>query len=233
MYRPAHRLIFIALSTACLAGSPARADDLQNQVVAVAAATRANMYSFRRTVTINSNLAKPKVYIEQFDPRQPAGNQWTLISVDGHAPSAREADNARNSARDPFPPYVAVAKWFGGPATRSETAPNYATYQFASLLPGTLKFGSHDASPDTQAEAVVNRAGSAPFIEQVHMTSTKGFNTMMVASLKSLTFTMRYRQMPDGSVVPVDALSDITGSAMGKSGQMHTTATFSDFQAVQ
>lgn len=233
MYRPSHRLILIALSGACLAGGPARADDLQDQVVAVANATRANMVGFRRTVTVESNLAKPKTYVQQFDPRQPAGAQWQLISVDGHAPSAKEAEDARKSTRDPFPPYVAVAKWFGAPAARSETAPGYAIYQFASLLPGTLKFGSHDASPDTQAEAVVNTKGTAPFIEQVHMTSTKGFKTMMVASLRSMTFTMRYRQLPDGSIVPADAISDITGSAMGKSGQMRTTATFSDFQTVQ
>jgi hypothetical protein len=126
-----------------------------------------------------------------------------------------------------------MSKWFGAPAMRSDTAPGYVTYRFASLLPGTLKFGSHDASADTQAEALVNMKGNVPFIERVNMTSTRGFRMMLVASLGSMTFTMRYRQLPDGYVVPLDALSDITGSAMGKSGQMHTTATFSDFQAAQ
>lgn len=37
----------------------------------------------------------------------------------------------------------------------------------------------------------------------------------MRASLQSMTITMRYRQLPDGSIVPADAISDITGSAMG------------------
>jgi hypothetical protein len=232
MYRPDHRVLFIALATACLATSAARADDLQDRVVAVANATRANMYMFRRTITIDSDVAKRKTIVQQFDPRQPAGSQWSLISIDGRTPTAKEADDARKSTRDPFPPYVAVAKWFGGPAMRSETAPGSATYQFASLLPNTLKFGSHDASADTQAEAVVNMKGSAPFIEQVHMTSTRGFRMALVASLGSMAFTMRYRQLPDGSIVPLDAESDMTGSALGKSGRMHTSATFSDFQAL-
>jgi hypothetical protein len=44
---------------------------------------------------------------------------------------------------------------------------------------------------------------------------------------------MRYRQLPDGNVVPLDAISDMSGSALGKSGQVHTSATFSDFQAAR
>lgn len=201
--------------------------------MAVARATRTDTYSFRRTIVIESDVAKRKVFVEQYDPRRAPADQWSLISVDGRAPTQKETEDRRKSQRDPFPPYFAMSKWFGAPAMRSDTAPGYVTYRFASLLPGTLKFGSHDASADTQAEALVNMKGNVPFIERVNMTSTRGFRMMLVASLGSMTFTMRYRQLPDGYVVPLDALSDITGSAMGKSGQMHTTATFSDFQAAQ
>ncbi len=227
----AHRLIFIALSIAGLVGSAAHADPLQDQVAAVARATRTDTYSFRRTTVIESDVAKRKTVVQQFDPRRPSGDQWVLVSVDGRTPTAKEAEDARNARRDPFPPYPAVSKWFAAPATRTETAPGYVTYQFASLPPGTLKFGSHDASADTQAEAVVNMKGSVPFVERVRMSATRGFKMMMVASLGAMNFTMRYRQLPDGNIVPLDAASDITGSAMGKSGQMHTTATFTDFQA--
>jgi hypothetical protein len=233
MCKPANRLIIIALSTACLAGGAARADPLQDQVVASARATRTDTYGFRRTIEIESNLAKRKVFVEQFDPRRPAPDQWAIISVDGRPPTSKEVADRRKSQRDPFPPYFAVSKWFGAPATRSETAPGYVTYQFASLPPETLKFGSHDASADTQAQALVNIKGNVPFIERLNLTSTKGFKMMLVAALGSMTFTMRYRQLADGYIVPLDALSDITGSAMGKAGQMHTSASFSDFQAMR
>lgn len=223
----------IAGAAAYLASGEARADTLQDQVVAIANATRTDMYSFRRTIVIDSNAAKRKVLLQQFDPRRPSGDQWVLMTVDGRTPTSKETQDARNAGRDPFPPYFAVAKWFGGPATRSETAPGYVTYQFQSLLPGTLKFGSHDASADTKAEALVNIKGNAPFIEELRLASTRGFRTMLVASMGSMTYTMRYRQLPDGNVVPLDAVSDINGSAMGKSGQMRTSATFSDFQAAQ
>jgi hypothetical protein len=230
MFRP---LFAIAVAAVCLAGGGARADTLQDQVAAVARATRTDTYSFRRTIVIDSNVAKRKVMLQQFDPRRSPGDQWVLMTVDGRAPTSKEVEDARNAGRDPFPPYFAVSKWFGGPATRSETAPGYVTYQFESLVPGTLKFGTHDASADTRAEALVNVKGNVPFIEELRLTSTRGFKMMLVASMGSMTYMMRYRQLPDGNVVPLDAVSDINGSAMGKSGLMHTSATFSDFQAAQ
>lgn len=230
---PDSRLIAIAMISACLAGGEARADALQDQVVAIARATRTDTYGFRRTIVVESNLVARKVVEEQFDPHRPMGDQWVLLSIDARPPTRKEAADAYKARRDPFPPYPAVAKWFGAPAARSETTPGYVTYRFASLWPGTLKFGSHDASPDTQAEALVNVKGNVPFIEEVRMTSTKGFSMMLVASMKSMTFTMRYRQLPDGNIVPLDAVSDMIGSAMGKSGQAHTSATFSDFQAAR
>jgi hypothetical protein len=230
MFRP---FLVIAGAAAYLASGQAHADTLQDQVVAIAKATRTDVYDFRRTIVIDSNVAKRKVVLQQFDPRRPSGDQWVLITVDGRTLTSKEVEDARNAGRDPFPPYFAVSKWFGAPAIRSETAPGYVTYKFESLLPGTLKFGSHDASADTKAEALVNIRGNVPFIEELHLVSTKGFRIMLVASMGSMTYTMRYRQLPDGNVVPLDAVSDINGSAMGKSGQVHTSATFSDFQAAQ
>ncbi len=230
MFRP---FLIVAGAAACLAGGGAHADTLQDQVVAGAAAARADNYGFRRTVVVESNVQKRKVLLQQFDPRRSPGDQWVLISVDGRTPTSKDVADARNAGRDPFPPYFAVAKWFGGPATRTETAPGYVTYQFDSLVPGTLKFGSHDASPDTKAHALVNIKGAVPFIEELHLASTRGFRMKLVASMNSMTYKMRYRQLPDGNIVPVDAVSDMEGSALGKSGQVHTSATFSDFQAAQ
>jgi hypothetical protein len=230
MLRP---FLLIALAAASLASGEARADALQDQVVSIARQTRTDLYSFRRTIVTESDLVKRKAMLQQFDPRRPATDRWVLVNVDGRAPTSKETEDARNGGRDPFPPYFALSKWFGAPATRSETAPGYVTYRFASLLPGTLKFGSRDLSADTTAEALVNIKGTVPFIEELRLASAKGFNMMLVASVSSMTYMMRYRQLPDGNIVPLDAVSDINGSAMGKSGQLHTSAIFSDFQAAQ
>ncbi|MDT9600192.1 hypothetical protein [Sphingosinicella rhizophila] len=107
------------------------------------------------------------------------------------------------------------------------------TYRFARLPAGTLRIGSHDASAHTQAEAVVNVKGKTPFVERIKFTSTRKFRLMLVASVRSMTITGRYTLLPNGAAVPAEASSLLDGSMLGKSGQMKTVATFSDFRAAR
>jgi hypothetical protein len=216
--------------TACGLSGAARADDLQNQVLAAARATRADIYAFRRTLVIERSGQPRKVLVEHFDPARAAAEQWSLVSVDAHAPTAKELADARKAKRGPVPSYGEVAKWFGAPATRSDTAPGYATYRFARLPKGALQIGSHDASADTQAEALVDIKGKVPFVERVRLSSTKGFSMMLVASVKSMTIAGQYRLLPDGHAVPAGSSSDMTGSFLGKAGAMRVGVTYSDFQ---
>ncbi|MEG3145732.1 hypothetical protein U1839_13810 [Sphingomonas sp. RT2P30] len=225
-------LISVALAAGSVAGA-ADADTLQDQVLAMARNTRSDAFSFRRTMVMESTGSARKVVIEQFDPRRPAGAQWSLISVDGAAPTAKQVEQSRKAKRGPVPSYAQIAEWFGAPATRSDHAPGYVLYRFARLPQGALKIGSHDASADTQAEALVNTRGGVPFVEQVRLTSTKGFRMMLVALLQSMTISGHYRLLPDGHAVPADSASNLTGSLLGKAGQIKTTVTYTDFQKVR
>ncbi len=211
----------------------AHADALQNQVLAMARSTPSDAFSFRRTMVMESTGSARKVVVEQFDPRRPAGAQWSLVSVDGAAPTAKQVEQSRKAKRGPVPSYAQIAEWFGAPATRSDHAPGYVVYRFARLPQGALKIGAHDASADTQAEALVNTRGGVPFVEQVRLTSTKGFRMMLVASLQSMTISGHYRLLPDGHAVPADSASNLTGSLMGKAGSIKTSVTYADFQKVR
>ncbi|PTS87234.1 hypothetical protein DBR17_06365, partial [Sphingomonas sp. HMWF008] len=165
--------------------SAAQADALQAKIVATARATPTARYAFRRTLTVERSGAAAKTYVEQFDPRRAAADRWTLVSVDGRAPSAKDIASSRKTKRGPTPSYAQVADWFGAAATRSEVKGG-VLYRFARLPKGMLKIGSHDASADTQAEALVNTSGAVPFVEHVRMVSNKSFSVMLVASLKSI-----------------------------------------------
>lgn len=227
-----HLLVAGAVAVS-LSANGARADDLQNQVLAAAKATRRDGFAFRRTLAIERTGAARKVFVEQFDPRRPAAQQWSLLSVDGRAPTPKETANSLKATRRKVPSYAEIAEWFGAPATRSDGAGGSVVYRFARLPAGTLKIGSHDASPDTQAEALVNTRGKVPYVERVRFASTKGFSMMLVASLKSMVVDGRYRQLADGRVVPAESASAISGSMMGKTGQMKTSATYSDVVPVR
>ena len=226
-------LTAVALAALLMIASTAQADELQNRLVAAQRAARADSYRFRRTILIDRTGAARKTLVEQFDPRQPAPQQWQLVSVDGHAPTAKEADQSRKAKRGPVPSYAELAPWFGAPAVRSEPAPGYVSYRFAHLPAGSFKIGSHDASADTQAEALVNIKGAVPFVERIRLSSTKGFRMMLVASVTSMVINQSYRLLPDGHVVPNGSASDISGALFGKAGQLRSSATYADIEAVR
>ena len=222
----------VAIAGLALAGA-AQADTLQDQVLAAARATPRDGYAFRRTLSIERTGSARKVYVERYDPRQPPAARWTLVSVDGRAPTAKETAQSAKVKRGPTPSYAEIADWFGGAATRSDTAPGYVTYRFARLPAGGLKIGSHDASADTQGEALVNVKGRTPYVERVRLMSTKGFRMMLVASVDGMTLSGRYTALGDGRIVPAESAAVITGSVVGKSGQVRTTTVYADFQPVR
>ena len=221
------------IAIALLPTSLAHADELQSQLLAAAKATRADAYSFRRTLAFERTGAARKVVVEQYDPRRPATDQWTLVSVGGRQPTSKEMAQARKNKRGPVPSYAQLSEWIAAPATRSDPAPGLVLYRYARLPAGTLKLGSHDASADTRAEALVNTHGTTPYVERVRFTSTKGFRMMLVASLQSMVVESRYRQLSDGAAVPASVTSDIQGSMMGKAGQLKSEMTYSDVQRVR
>lgn len=227
------RTLTVSVLTSLLWVGAARADDLQSEVLAIARATPTNAYSFRQTMVIERTGSARQVLVERFDPRRPAANRWSLVSVDGRAPTAKEAERAQKARRGPTPSYADLAKWFGAPATRTNTETGYVTYRFARLPKNTLKLGSHDASADVMAEALVNTKGKVPFVERVRLTSTKRFRMMMVASVQQMAFTRRYRLLSGGHVVPAESASDISGSLLGKSGHIQSAVSFAEFEAVR
>lgn len=232
MMKFTRQMIALALTTGGLAGV-AHADALQDQVLATARATRSDIYAFRRTIAIERTGAARQVFVEQFDPRKPAAQQWTLVSVDGRAPAEKDLNGWRKGDRGPVPSYGQIAKWFGGPATRSDGPAGYVTYRFARLPAGALKIGSHDASADTQAEALVNTQGRIPYVERVRLVSTKSFRMMLVASVQSMAMSGHYRQQADGVPVPAESTSRIIGALFGKDQTIQAVATYSDFQKVR
>lgn len=211
----------------------AHADALQGQLLAAAKAVSRDAYAFRHTIAIERSGAPRKVIVESFDPRRAAADRWTLVSIDGRAPTAKEIAQARKVKRQPTASYADLADWIGAPATRIATTPGSVTYRFARLPAGVLKIGSHDASADTAAEAVVNTAGPTPFVERVRFTSATSFRMALVVSIQTIAISARYQMLPNGQPAPADTASVMTGSLLGKAGQLRATVTYSDIQAVR
>ena len=222
-----------AALTVSLAG-PALADPLQDQVLAAMRRVDTADVAFTSTTAIERTGAKAQEIVTRYDPRAAAGKRWTVVRIDGRAPTAKEATQVLKAANgSPIPTYARLARWFGGAATRVAQTPGSVTYRFARLPAGVLKIGKHDASADTVADAVVNTAGRAPFVERVRLTSSSAFRMMLVAKVERYAFTSSYAPLPDGRPFPSGSDGDMAGSLMGKAGVLKTRTRFGDARATR
>jgi hypothetical protein len=211
----------------------AHADALQQQVLAVAKTVTPRDFAFTQTLHAQRTGKPASDVVQRYDPRRGAG-AWTLIKVDGRAPTAKEnADAAKRFAKAQVPSYARISEWFGGPATRTATTPTSVTYRFASLPKGTIKIGSYDASGHTSADAIVNMAGRIPFVERVRFSSNTAFRMMLVAKVERFIVNSTNRLLPDGRPVPASVMTEFAGSFMGSAQTMKIQMTYSDIQGVR
>ena len=221
------RLVAPALLAAVLAAAPAQADPLQDQLLAQMRRTDTGAVAFTATTRIERTGAAAREIVTRYDPAAPAGRRWRVLRYDGRAPTAKEAADVLKAANaGPLPSYARLARWFGAPATRVAQAADSVTYRFARLPAGALKIGSHDASADTAAEAVVDTSGAVPLVSRVRLTSTQGFRMMLVARVDRYAFTSTYARLPDGRPFPAAVDAEIGGAMMGKGGTLVTRVRY-------
>ncbi len=211
----------------------ASADPLQQQVVAAARSVTAADFAFTQNIRLERTGATTRDVVQRYDPRR-AKPGWTLIRVDGRAPTPRESKDAIKAAtRTPTPSYARIADWFGAPATRVATTPTSVTYRFARLPKGAIKMGPFDPSENTMVEAIVNTAGRIPFVERARFTSRAPFKVFVVAKVDRFVVDTTHRLLPDGRPVPATTAFEFTGSLMGKPQTMKSQTRYAEVQGVR
>jgi hypothetical protein len=220
----------LAAAGAMIVAVPAAADPLQERVLAGMKASDTGNVAFEQTTRIERTGAKATEIITRYDPRNPA--RWTVVRIDGRAPTAKETtDIVKAATRSPTPSYARMARWFGAKTTRVAEAPGHVTYRFAGLPKGIVMMGKHDGSADTVADAVVNTSGPTPYVERVRFTSSKPFRMMLIAKVDRYVIAASYAPLPDGRLFPSATDSDIAGSLMGKAGNIRTRSRYAGMQA--
>ncbi|MDQ2891491.1 MAG: hypothetical protein M3R64_00175 [Pseudomonadota bacterium] len=210
----------------------AHADALQDQVVANARTVLPTAFAFTQTTRVERPGADPKVFVSRYDPARAPAQRWTLVSIDGQPPSAKQIAAAGKAANgQPVPSYSSVAKWFGAPATRIAQGPGSVTYRFARLPAGVVMIGKHDASADTAADALVDTSGRVPVVTRVRYVSSTAFRMALVVKVERYVFLESFRSGPDGRPVPEATTGEMAGSLLGKAGTLTTRTTYSDIRA--
>ena len=219
-----------------IAAAESATDALKQRVIEHARTVSADDYSFTRTVRstrVEGDKTIHRFEVERFDPTN-AAQGWTLLSIDGRAPTAEELQkHSKSSPKRRLAHYGRVAEYFATPATSTTDAQGRTVYRFSALPPETVVVANVDISANTIVHATVNTNGPVPFVEQARFTLSKPTRVKVVAKLERFEATSRYRMMPDGKPVPVEHISNASGSLLGKQGRVHSLLTYTDHRAVR
>lgn len=211
------RSLFALAALAVLTAAAPAPDPLLEQVLAGARAVPPTSISFERTQrSINKEgdgAPETRVRVDRWD-----GKQMTLVSIDGKAPSQKEAESYRKAlAGRPVPGYYRLASFLGQGARRVPDAKGRVIYRVDKLPKGSINIG-RDISANITAEAIVDTSGPKPFVSRLRMTLPKPLSFFMVAKLDSFEAENEYRMGPDGRPVLVHQKQAMSGAQMGTPG---------------
>jgi hypothetical protein len=210
--------------------------DLKQRVLAQAQSLGPDDYAFTRTVKsdqTSGGKTEQHVNVEKYDPTKSGDARWTLVSVDGAAPSADFlAKYKKETPKRTVPGYYRLAKYFGAGATTSTDSKGRTVFHFGSLPKDSAIVMGSDVSSNTSADVTVANGDGKPFAEQVHL-SVKPMRLKLIMKLDRYESTARYKIGPEGKPLLIEQTADMSGSGMGQEGSVRNLITYGDYRPVK
>lgn len=217
----------LAMLAALLPALPARADTLLDMLRAEAA--RAEVKGFERTTREEKQTAKGpvvEVRVDRFDPKAPAGRQWTLLSVNGRAPTLKEQSEHRKLVSSlPVPGFYRLSAILAGTPERRVDAQGRILYRWNSLPPKSMPTPGPDISARMAAEAVVEKVGNRAVVRSVRLFAPKPFPVMAVAKVNAFDLQNFYGDGEGGTPVLISQAGETDISAPFGQGVRQTSQT--------
>lgn len=191
------RYLPIVLLTAVMAAIPARAttDAVLKQLLADSA--KAPVTGFERTVRAEvrpEGDKGPAQLVERFTPTGHASGRWSLVSLDGKVPTAKQVEQHRKTSAEAVIPGFHRLHLVLSPApTRRTEVGGKAVYLWPSLPEGAVKTPGGDISRNLSAEATVEDSGGKPIISKVRIFAAKPFKIRGIATMNSFEVVSNYR----------------------------------------
>ncbi|WP_439534757.1 hypothetical protein [Polymorphobacter sp.] len=192
-------------------------DPLRDKIVASARAVPPAKLSFERTTRLErkggGSLTR-QLRTERWD-----GARWTLVSIDGHAPSERERRSMeRRKDAENVPGYHELARIVAA-ATERRTDAQGRTVLVVPVLPaGSVMADGKDISAHLQAEAVLGSRSGEPWVERLTVTAREPFKLNLLIKVTSFEQINNYRISTDGEPRLVAQQNDSVGSMFGYTG---------------
>ncbi|WP_448578832.1 hypothetical protein [Thermaurantiacus sp.] len=191
----------------------------------------AGPYAFERTraITDTRGGGTKRVEVDRYDPGKPEGQRWSLVSVNGKAPSAedRKAWEEFIAGQPIAPGPWRLDPLLAGAEPKVTSRGAETVYSWPKLPKGSLPLGKFDLTDKLAAEASVIDMAGKPTVRQVRITAPKPFRVMMLAKFDTMTVTSDYARDASGRLILTrqETVQDATIPGRGK-GVMRTEMTF-------
>lgn len=220
-------LVLAALAAGLTAPALAAADPLLDRLRADAAAADPADVAFESVVTATGpRKDESRVTVERWD-----GRVWTLVSINGKAPSTAEADKFRRQKADErnIPGYGRLATYLSGTVEKRTDAAGNTVYFIPELPKGSFILWG-DNSRHFSGEALVAQSPAGPYIKRFRAWVREPFRMRVVIKVERFDLVNDYA-VDDGRRVLVRQQSDSNGALLGQTGTMRIDSQFSAYRA--
>ena len=213
-----------------------KSGELKQRILTEAQSVGPDDYAFTRTSRTeqtSNGKTETRTVIDKYDPSKSGDARWTLVSVDGAAPSADVLSKyQKETPKRRVPGYYRLAKYLGTNSATSTDPRGRTVFHFASLPKDTAIVMDSDVSSNSTADVMVTENDGKTFVEQVHLT-VKPMRLKLIMKLEHFESTSRYRMGPEGKPLLVENTADMSGSGMGQEGKAHTVTTYTDYRSIK
>lgn len=218
--RHTHRLVLPLLAGLLAAAAPVdelRLEPLRDAIITDARATNPAGIAFDRTTTAvrrGPGMSEKTVTVERWD-----GQRWSLVSVNGQAPSATHLKQFRKAtAANPVPGYHRLAALMAAASDVAVDGEGRKILKIPVLPPGTVRTDSADISAHLSGEAVIAAGNGRPYVERLKVKARENFKLNLLIKVTNFEQVSDYRLGPDGRPRLASQTADSKGSMFGFSG---------------
>ena len=195
-------LALVAAVAASLA-VPARADAVIDAIRAEAGTLTPHPFERTRTVRDTRDGDAPRTEVDRFDPKAPKGRQWTLVSVNGRAPTEAERQEHASFVNDQtvIPGAWRLDPLLAGPSPKVTPGGETTTYSWPRLPKGSLPLSRFDLTANLAAEATVAEVGGKPTVTRLRIFAPEPFRVLAIAKIERMTVTSEYARDSNGRLL--------------------------------
>jgi hypothetical protein len=206
------------------AGSAPAPDPMRDRIIASAQTLSPASLAFERTTHVVQAGGGTRTETRRVDRWD--GRSWSLVSINGKAPSASDIRQlAKTETGQSVPGYHRLAGLLSGTTERRIDAEGRMIITVPQLPSGTVINDGKDISAHLKAEAYVATSNGQPWVQQLRMTARDSFK---MGWIKVLTFDQvsDYRLDQSGTPRLTSQNADSQGTLLGIPGGERREITY-------